>query len=145
MRRRVWVPLVWGVSLVVVAGVAWVAARAAFVPPQVVEEELPPATAVVAEASIGASSPVTVSVTWETHPLAAGSLAGMVTVVSLPESGVINAGDVVLSVDLRPVVVVPGAVPAFRDLGVGTSGDDVRQLQAFLNTQGCLKAAPDGT
>ena|GEM_PF-152405 len=144
MRRKVWVPLVWLVSLVVVAGVAWWAARATFTPPQVSEEQLPPATYTVAEASIGASLPVTVTVTWGTHPLAAGSLSGMVTAINLPTSGIVKAGDVLLSVDLKPVVVAQGSVPAFRELSAGVSGDDVRQLQAFLQAAGYLDAKPDG-
>ena len=144
MRRGLWVPLVWVVSLVVVAGVAWWAARATFVPPQVSSEERPPATYVVTEASIGASLPVTVSVSWQTQPLAAGSLSGMVTAINLPDSGVIEAGDVLLSIDLAPVVVAQGSIPAFRDLGTGASGDDVRQLEEFLNAEGYLKAEPDG-
>jgi len=68
----------------------------------------------------------------------------MVTGIDLPTSGVINAGDVLMSVDLRPVVVAQGSVPAFRDLGVGVSGDDVRQLQGFLQAGGYLRGAPDG-
>ena len=144
MRRRVWVPLIWTVSLILVAAVAWLAARATFMPPQVPQVELPPATYVVEEASIGASLPVTVSVTWGAHSLMAGSLSGMVTAINLPDSGVIDVGDVLLSVDLQPVVVAQGAVPAFRDLDVGANGDDVRQLQVFLNVEGYLKGQPDG-
>jgi len=136
--------LIWVVSLVVVGGVAWLAARAAFTPPQAPQDELPAATYTVAEASIGASLPVTVQVSWATHPLAAGSLSGMVTAINLPDSRVVQAGDVLLSVDLRPVVVAQGSVPAFRDLTVGVSGDDVRQLQGFLQAGGYLKTAPDG-
>ena len=144
LRRRLWVPLVWVVSLVVVGGVVWLAARATFMPPRVSQDQLPAATFVVADASIGASLPVSVSVSWGTQPLAAGSLSGMVTAISLPDSGVIDAGDVLLSVDLRPVVVMQGSVPGFRDLSVGVSGDDVRQLQTFLNAKGFLKTQPDG-
>lgn len=143
-RRRVWVPLAWLLSLVLVAGVAWWAAWATFRPPQVLDEALPPPTYTVTQASIGASLPVMVSVTWPTRSLAAGSLSGMVTAIDLPESGMIETGDVLLSVNLRPVVVMPGSVPAFRDLGVGMTGDDVRQLQDYLRAAGYLATAPDG-
>jgi peptidoglycan hydrolase-like protein with peptidoglycan-binding domain len=60
---------------------------------------------------------------------------GVVTEVVTP-SGVFRAGDVALRVDERPMVVIPGPVPAYRALDVGSRGRDVRALQDFLARRG---------
>src|SRR5690625_907073 len=47
----------------------------------------------------------------------------------VPEVGdVVDAGDVVLEVAGRPVIVLPGELPVYRTLRVGSSGPDVLQL-----------------
>lgn len=56
----------------------------------------------------------------------------------------IKEGDVALSVSGRPVFVLQGAQPAYRDLAPGTSGEDVRQLQAALARMGFEPGAVDG-
>ncbi len=48
----------------------------------------------------------------------------------------LNEGDVAMVVSGRPVFVVKGATPGFRDLGPGAVGADVRQLEDFLQGQG---------
>jgi hypothetical protein len=65
------------------------------------------------------------------------------------ESGIINTlpsrgdqleeGDVLLTVSGRPVFVLKGDVPAYRDLFPGLAGEDVRQLEAALER---LRFAP---
>ena len=54
------------------------------------------------------------------------------TLLNLNPAEPIEVGDVLFTVDLRPVVAAAGAVPAFRDLYVGVRGPDVRQLRSFL-------------
>jgi multidrug efflux pump subunit AcrA (membrane-fusion protein) len=41
-------------------------------------------------------------------------------------------GEVILSVSGRPVFVLRGAIPTYRDMAPGTSGSDVRQLEESL-------------
>jgi peptidoglycan hydrolase-like protein with peptidoglycan-binding domain len=53
-------------------------------------------------------------------------------------------GDVVATIDLRPVVIGQGQVPSFRDLSPGGKGDDVEQLQALLVRLGFAEFEPDG-
>ncbi len=60
---------------------------------------------------------------------------GIVTQVATP-SGVFHAGDIALLVDERPMVVIPGPLPAFRALALGSRGRDVRALQDFLVKRG---------
>jgi hypothetical protein len=54
----------------------------------------------------------------------------------LPADHIVEAGETVMEVDGQAVVAAMGSVPAFRDLGVGVEGDDVRQLQQYLRDNG---------
>jgi hypothetical protein len=57
----------------------------------------------------------------------------------------LNEGDVAMNTSGRPVFVVQGERPAYRDLTAGVSGDDVRQLQGALNRLGFYHGAVNGT
>lgn len=54
-------------------------------------------------------------------------------------------GDVILSASGRPVFILQGQVPAYRDLVPGSSGDDVRQLEQALERLGFNPGPLDGT
>ncbi|MCM3660901.1 hypothetical protein M3148_07830 [Georgenia satyanarayanai] len=55
----------------------------------------------------------------------------------VPEVGdLVEAGQVVMEVAGRPVVVLPGELPVYRTLRVGSSGPDVTQLKAALHSLG---------
>lgn len=55
----------------------------------------------------------------------------------LPEIGdEIDCGEVLYRVDERPVLLLCGAVPAYRALQTGDSGEDVRQLNGELHKLG---------
>jgi peptidoglycan hydrolase-like protein with peptidoglycan-binding domain len=56
----------------------------------------------------------------------------------------LGVGDVALSVDGRPVFVLPGAIPMSRDLHRGLAGPDVRQLEEALAGLGLSPGAVDG-
>lgn len=59
------------------------------------------------------------------------------TVTWLPEVGsVVDRGQVVARVDEVPVVVLIGALPLYRSLGLGAKGADVRQLEENLAALG---------
>lgn len=64
------------------------------------------------------------------------SPAGGIITEIVTASGVFQPGDVVLRINERPMVVIPGSVPAFRDMTVGTRGRDVAALQAYLGELG---------
>jgi peptidoglycan hydrolase-like protein with peptidoglycan-binding domain len=57
----------------------------------------------------------------------------------------LNDGDVMLTASGRPVFVMQGEVPAYRDLAPGISGDDVRQLESGLTRLGFDPGPIDGT
>jgi len=69
--------------------------------------------------------------------------AGIVT--TLPLRGTqLNEGDVILTASGRPVFVLQGEIPAYRDLVPGISGDDVRQLESALRRLGYDPGPVDG-
>jgi Putative peptidoglycan binding domain len=53
-------------------------------------------------------------------------------------------GDVIISASGRPVFVLQGQVPAYRDLVPGNTGDDVRQLEQALERLGFNPGPIDG-
>jgi len=56
----------------------------------------------------------------------------------------LDEGDVMLIAAGRPVVVIRGDIPAYRDLVPGISGDDVRQLESALERLGFEPGPVDG-
>ncbi|MZF90117.1 HlyD family efflux transporter periplasmic adaptor subunit [Streptomyces sp. SID5643] len=68
----------------------------------------------------------------------AGEDAGrsVVTKVTSAPGRKLTAGQVLLEVSGRPLFVLKGAVPAYRDLVPGKRGEDVAQLQSALNGSG---------
>jgi peptidoglycan hydrolase-like protein with peptidoglycan-binding domain len=58
-------------------------------------------------------------------------------ITRLPRVGsVIAEGNVVLTISGRPVFLLDGAQPSYRDLGPGMSGEDVEQLERALKRSG---------
>ena len=68
----------------------------------------------------------------------------MVTTLPLRNTQ-LNEGDVILTASGRPVFVLQGQVPAYRDLTPGLSGDDVAQLKQALKRMGFDPGSTDGT
>ncbi|NUT32423.1 MAG: HlyD family efflux transporter periplasmic adaptor subunit [Hamadaea sp.] len=59
------------------------------------------------------------------------------TLTQLPYAGsVFQRGNALFKVDNKPVVLMYGAVPAYRNLGVGDEGPDVKQLEQNLKALG---------
>lgn len=66
-------------------------------------------------------------------------VTGQVPAVGAP----LDAGTVTLEVTGRPVIVLPGELPAYRTLRVGASGPDVLQLKQALAVLGIGAGSPD--
>jgi multidrug efflux system membrane fusion protein len=81
--------------------------------------------------------------------LAANRLAGpegAATLTSLAQQGtVVRRGGRLFSVDERPVVLLRGAIPAWRTLQVGVVGVDVRELERNLRALGYRGFSVDDT
>jgi peptidoglycan hydrolase-like protein with peptidoglycan-binding domain len=65
-----------------------------------------------------------------------GATRAVVTKAPPTVGATIRSGDVVLAVSGRPMIVLEGAVPAYRDIANGASGRDVTQLQNALRDLG---------
>lgn len=104
----------------------------------VVEQEL--STRVVTRGTAHYGSPRKLRVT-------PSRLKGGVRVVTrVPRPGtVVAAGEVLLTVSGRPVFVLVGSQPSYRDLGPGMLGPDVRQLERALRTVGLRPGPVDGS
>jgi hypothetical protein len=71
---------------------------------------------------------------------------GRQLVTSLPGVGMkLAEGDVAVEVSGRPVFLLRGSIPSYRDLGPGIVGEDVRQLEAALERIGFDPGPVDGT
>ena len=144
MKRTRIVQAGWIVGTIAALCLGIFAGRATFIPPQVPERALPIATQTVTLASVGSTISLPVTARWLSHPLPSGLLSGMITSVPAEGARTVESGDVLLGINLRPVIVAEGSVPSFRSLAQGSNGEDVRQLQEFLHKNGFLSAQPSG-
>lgn len=132
-------------ALAAVAAAGFWAGRVALAPPEdPLAHESEPVTYEVVEQTLGQSLQFAAVAEWEASPLARAWSPGVVTSVDFAAGDAVEAGNVLFTVDLRPVVVARGEVPAFRDLTAGDTGADVSQLQTMLADLGLLDAEPDG-
>ncbi|MFF3832374.1 peptidoglycan-binding protein [Streptomyces sp. NPDC002458] len=70
----------------------------------------------------------------------------IVTKVKAKAGGTVRQGEVLLEVSARPLFVLKGAVPVYRDLKPGARGDDVAQVQKAFNGLGHSTGSdPKGT
>ncbi|GBE21817.1 putative peptidoglycan binding domain protein [bacterium BMS3Bbin01] len=142
MRRRValWV----AVAIVGVGALGFWAGRRALVPPGNPLTGAEALTYTVQEGEVGRSLTFTAVAEWDLTPVGRNGASGVVTSMPVAVGDAVSAGDVLYTVDLRPVVIAQGAVPAFRTLLLETEGPDVAQLQGLLVGLGLLSVEPDG-
>lgn len=95
---------------------------------------------IIARGSIDFDDPISLAIK--------GSVGGDVEeqiVTAVPEVGTeLTDGSVALEVAGRPVILLTGDLPVYRDLRPGSSGDDVEQLELALSRLGLL-SNPDRT
>lgn len=141
--RAFLVGLLWAMTLVLAATLGWWAARTASEPPSVASTTAEPLTVEAREGTLGERMPYGVSAAWPTTVQVRSGATGTVTSLEIEPGATVQPGDVVLTVDLRPVVVAEGEVPAFRPMQEGDAGADVAQLRRFLIEQGLLTEEGD--
>jgi hypothetical protein len=78
-----------------------------------------------------------------TVPLRVDAPVPIVTRTPIPIGGLVEPGAVLVEVTGRPVIVLPGRLPAYRDLVVGDTGPDVVQLKQALGGLGYDAGDPD--
>lgn len=73
-----------------------------------------------------------------------GDGASRVVTGMVPEvDSIVEEGDVAIEVSGRPVFILEGNLPAFREFAPGLEGDDVLQLEEALARLGYLSVTPD--
>ena len=72
------------------------------------------------------------------------ALTGVVTAVDRAVGDTLSPGSVPFRVNGRPVFVLEGTFPLYRDIGPGDEGDDVLALQKGLLAAGYALGRPDG-
>ncbi|HEV2373889.1 MAG TPA: hypothetical protein VGS19_17160 [Streptosporangiaceae bacterium] len=65
-----------------------------------------------------------------------GNVQQVVTKVFLSPGSFVSPGHVIIEVAGRPFFILPGTVPAYRDMSQGESGSDIAQLQGGLESLG---------
>jgi peptidoglycan hydrolase-like protein with peptidoglycan-binding domain len=144
-RRRRWGWLAAAMALAATAGVGWVAGRNVRSPDQAASEAAAPiaswitapvdfrvlAQTVISRGDVRAevSTPVGVPSSIEGDPVITG--------IDVSAGDEVIEGQRVVEVSGRPVFVMTGAVPVYRTLRPGMTGEDVTQLQQALARRGC--------
>lgn len=145
-RRRAWVGAV-AVGAVLLSGAGVAASQVIKSPAQTAAEAGPPPLdvlvarvekrvlrdTVIVRGTVASAQAVQVT------PAVAGgegAAAPVVTKVAVRQGDRVDAGRMLLEVSGRPVFALPGALPVYRDLKPGATGDDVKQLQKALSGLG---------
>lgn len=155
LRRRRTVTVGLAAAVLLAAG-AWMAGRQIRSPAQVAAETAPPqpsaitvpverrelSSQVIVRGTVRYGSPQSVVLATSELKQAAGD-AEIVT--GLPRRGArVGDGGALMSVSSRPVFVFGGGQPSHRDLGPGSRGPDVAQLEAGLARAGFAPGPVDG-
>lgn len=143
--------IVLAVVAIVVAGLcAWLLAVRLESPQQVAARAEPPAPepVVVALDRGYLNGPVSMTTQAQNQQSVAvtppAALTGVVTAVDRSVGDTLSPGSVPFRVNGRPVFVLEGTFPLYRDIGPGDEGDDVLALQKGLLAAGYALGRPDG-
>src|SRR5574341_1390459 len=144
-RKRILTLFVVLALMVLSAAIGWVAASRIISPAEAAARTAPPAPSpilspveervltsdIVTRGTARFGLPRSISII----PSSLKPAAGIIT--RLPaRSTQLREGDVILTASGRPIFVLQGETPAYRDLVPGVSGDDVRQLEQSLKRLG---------
>jgi peptidoglycan hydrolase-like protein with peptidoglycan-binding domain len=152
MKRRTLVLLVLA-AVTVSSLITWIANQQIRSPAEAAARSAPPAPApilVPVEKQVLATKVVTRGTAHYGSPrklsVAASALkTGPRIITSLPRGGSsIGEGEVLLTISGRPVFLLRGAQPSYRDLGPGMSGQDVEQLESALERSSLDPGPVDG-
>lgn len=137
--------LLGATTLVVAIGVlaGW-AFAVVWAQPDAVLDTKPSLLAEVTEGEIGVTIRLSTIAQWPSTSIANNERSGTITSVEQSPGALVSPGDVLYHVDLALVAIAEGAVPAFRDIALGTKGQDVVQVQEFLSDLGFYSGVADG-
>lgn len=128
-----WTVAAVGVGVLAIAGVIAVVQRSA--PGSSVPDRPAPATATVTRETLVDTTTVEGKLAYGPPALAESRLSGTVTALA-PIGTTVQRGQVLFRIDDTPVVLLLGDLPAYRALGTGAKGKDVRQLEQNLKILG---------
>ncbi|GAB2900486.1 efflux RND transporter periplasmic adaptor subunit [Streptomyces mayteni] len=145
-RRRRWALGILITATIASSAGATLAAQVIRSPAQAIAESAPPPPSLltaevelrVLSDSVVLRGAVTAGQTVDVAPVVQGDGIRFQVVSRAPvDAGASLApGQVIVEVSGRPVFVLPGELPAYRDLAPGARGDDVAQLQEALRSLG---------
>jgi peptidoglycan hydrolase-like protein with peptidoglycan-binding domain len=138
--RRAVSAVSWVAAGAVVVTAAFWAGRAATDVPTIASPPDAVETVVAQDGQLGRSVEVTIQARWDLSDTARAAVGGTVTTTPDLSDVTVEAGTTLLTIDLRPVVLAQGGVPAFRDMTQGDVGQDVGQLQDFLRASEFLSS-----
>lgn len=139
--------------VVLLAGASWLIGRQIQSPAEAAARTAPPAPSpilVPVEERLLTSNVITRGTARYSLPqsisLAPSPLKGEVGIITtLPAAGdQLTEGDVLFTTSGRPVFLLQGSIPMYRDLYPGLSGEDVRQLEAALQRLSFAPGPVDG-
>lgn len=154
MKRGLAVAVVL-VAVAAAAGLGWMAGQRVRSPDQIAFETQPPepslitveveltelAADVITRADVGYDDPAALSLSG-----ALGGQPSVLLVTSAPERGDdLAEGSAAIEISGRPVFLLVGEIPVFRDLRPKAKGPDVRQLEEALARLGYFDLTPDDT
>jgi peptidoglycan hydrolase-like protein with peptidoglycan-binding domain len=119
------------VGVCLVAAGWWAGQEALQGPPDPLAD-VAPLTFQVGEETVGRSLSFAAVAEWLVTDGPASASAGTVTSIEFKPGATVDVGDVLFTVNLRPVVAAEGQIPAFRSISSGDKGADVAQLQTLL-------------
>lgn len=143
-KRRIRGSALWLAVIAIVSSLAFWAGRVTFVTPELPLENPDPVLYSVEDGEVGRVMRLLASAVWEAETTIRADASGKITSVAVASGDEVRAGDVVFTVDLRPVVAAEGAIPAFRSLAAGSEGADVLQLEHFLAQIGLYTGSQTG-
>lgn len=113
-------------------------------PPAAVEPEASYTLARAQEGEVKDTVRLNATATWAATKTGLNAAEGVVTEIFVASGDEVRQGQALYSVNLSPVVVAVGDVPAFRAVGAGTQGPDVQQVQQMLQDTGFYEGVVDG-
>lgn len=130
--RRARAPIAWSAAVVLALVGGFWAAQATLQAPAIATKPESAVLYTVMTGTVGKTLTFTAEARWPSASPLRNGASGTITTVDIEPGQRVSVGDRLYSVDLRPVSIAEGRVPAFRDMRAGTHGADVRQLQSFL-------------
>lgn len=131
-------------SLVALGSIFGWSAGVLFSPPAPLPEGATYSLVEVREGELSRSVTLNAVAAWTGGDQLVNHRSGVLTQRLVASGAKVASGEVLYTVDLEAVAVAVGDVPAFRQLGPGARGADVRQVQQMLVATGHRTSAPSG-